>query len=376
VLSGHSPAPWLGLALIEWVGLAGVAARRQANILDTWRPRLDVLVLTSRPDKPSYRYRVEALLPGLADRGINVRVLFTRDMGRWRFRRYLDCSGFDTVLIQKRILRPLDRFLLRRVARGVVFDFDDAVGFDSEGRPRPRMQKRLAAMARFADHITCGNNYLASLLGTSDKKVTVVPTSIDTDRFAPRKGTTADSSTRVVVGWIGSRKNLRHLEELLPVLANVDGILLKVVADSAASLDLDRLGETPFEFEAWSAENEVAQTASFDIGIMPLPDNNFTRGKCGCKALQCMAMGLPTICSPVGMNCDLIQPGINGLLAGSPGEWGRSLERLVGDVALRRQIGKQARAHVLEHYSASTAVEQMAAVFQEAAGSARRSTAA
>ena len=349
---------------------------RRFGSLDTWSFRLDVLVLTSRPEKPSYRFRVEALLPGLADRGINVRVLFTRDMGRWRFRRYLDCSGYDTVLIQKRILRPVDRFLLRRVARHVIFDFDDAVGFDSKGRPRPRMQKRLAAMARFADHITCGNNYLASLVGTNDKKVTVVPTSIDTDRFVPAKETMADSSTRVVVGWIGSRKNLKHLDELLPVLANVDGIVLKVVADSAESLNLDRLGKTPFEFEAWSAETEVAQTASFDIGIMPLPDNNFTRGKCGCKALQCMATGLPTICSPVGMNCDLIQPGINGLLAGPPGEWARSLKQLVGDVARRRKIGTQARADVLKRYSAAAAVEQMAGVFERATGSARRSTAA
>tara|TARA_B100001123_G_scaffold374829_2_gene440370 strand:+ start:780 stop:1799 length:1020 start_codon:yes stop_codon:yes gene_type:complete len=339
---------------------------------------LDVLVLTSRPEKPSYRYRVEALLPGLADRGINVRVLFTRDMGRWRFRRYFDCSKYDSVLIQKRILRPVDRFLLRRVARRVIFDFDDAVGFDSEGKPRSRMQKRLAAMAHFADHITCGNNYLASLVATHDKKVTVVPTSIDTDRFAPakEKESMVDSSTRVVVGWIGSQKNLKHLDEVLPVLASVDGIVLKVVADSVESLDLDRLGETPFEFENWSAETEVAQTASFDIGIMPLLDNNFTRGKCGCKALQCMSMGLPTICSPVGMNCDLIQPGINGLLAESPGEWGRSLNQLVGDVARRRKIGEQARAHVLNRYSAAAAVEQMAGVFERAAGSARRSTAA
>ena len=337
---------------------------------DTWGGLLEVLVLTSRPDKPSYRYRVEALLPGLLDRGIHTRVLFNRDMRRRRFQRYMGCSNYDVVLIQKRILRSVDRFLLGRFARRVVFDFDDAVGFDSEGRPRPRMQKRLRSMVRFADHVTCGNTYLASLLGTSDKKVTVVPTSIDTDRFAPAKETTADSSTRVVVGWIGSRTTLGYLDQVLPVLADIKGIVLKVVADSSDSLHLDRLGDTPFEFESWSAETEVAQTASFDIGIMPLPDNDFTRGKCGCKALQYMAMGLPTICSPVGMNCELVQPGINGLLAGSLDEWGRSLQRLVDDVVLRRQIGRHGRRHVVEHFSVATAVEQMGDVFEQVARAA------
>ena len=330
-----------------------------------------MLVLTSRPDKPSYRYRVEALLPGLLDRGIHTRVLFNRDMRRRRFQRYMECSNYDVVLIQKRILRSVDRFVLGRFARRVVFDFDDAVGFDRDGRPRLRMQKRLRSMARFADHITCGNSYLASLVESDDRpKVTVVPTSIDTHRFAPSQLATASNGERIVVGWIGSRATLGYLDQVLPVLADVKGIVLKVVADSSDSLHLDRLGDTPFEFESWSAETEVAQTASFDIGIMPLPDNDFTRGKCGCKALQYMAMGLPTICSPVGMNCELVQPGINGLLAGSLDEWGRSLQRLVDDVVLRRQIGKHGRRHVIEHFSVATAVEQMGDVFEQVARAA------
>ena len=341
-----------------------------------WRSRLDVLVLASRPEKPSYRFRVDTLLPELDDQGIYCRTLFYCDMGWQRFRHYLDCSRFDVVLVQKRILQPIDRFLIRKAARHVVFDFDDALGFDWVGRSRPRAQKRLGAMVRFADHVCCGNTYLASLVGKYGRPVTVIPTSIDTERFVRSSQSRTDSASRVVVGWIGSRATLGYLDELLPVLAEIDGIVLKVVADSFEPLDLEQLGATPFEFVRWSAENEVSQTASFDIGVMPLPDNNFTRGKCGFKALQYMAMGVPAICSPVGMNRDLVHSGTNGFLAGSPDEWKRSLKLLVGDASMRRRIGDRSRLHVVEHFSASTIARQLADVLHQVTGLAGRGSAA
>lgn len=332
------------------------AATRKAN---------RILFLSTKATRPSHRYRVEQMIPHLEAAGHQCSVAFfpKNPIGRFWFYRRL--PQFDMVFIQQRTLDPLELRLVRRLSLRLVFDFDDAVMLNGRHQPDRRHTRRFAAMIRSADLVICGNQFLREraercLVDREKKTVEVLPTAIDTLRFRPGL-TTKKQADVVTIGWTGSRSTNRYLNDLFPVLARVAGrIELKVISDTTDGFDFSQLGSVPYRFVKWSAQSEVCETAEFDIGLMPLPDDDFTRGKCGCKALQYMALGIPAVCSPVGVNCDIIQHGIDGYLPDGDEAWIETLNRLVRDGTRRHSVGRAGRATAESGYALVTIAGRLA----------------
>lgn len=282
---------------------------------------------------------------------------------------------YDAVLIHRAacILGPA---VLERVialsGKPVIFDFDDAIYLLHTTTANKffgwlKFPGKTASICRESSHIVVGNSYLADYAYQHNRRVTIIPSSVDTDRYRPsnnlgRKGP-------VVIGWMGSSTSQTHLESFAPVLRDVcvrPDVVLRVVSDREPELPGVR-----FEWRRWSAESEVSELAGFDIGIMPMPDDKWARGKCAMKALLYMSVGVPVICSAVGTNREVIRHGENGFLAASPEEWLIHLDSMIGDPNQRGRLGSAGRQTVEEGYSMSRCAEKFAAVVQETVASRR-----
>ncbi len=325
---------------------------------------MKLLFLSTRRAKPSFRFRVEQFLPVFAERGHRCDVEFLRGqlLSRWGLYRRL--PQYDVVFLQKRLLSRAELFLVRRQARRLVYDVDDAVMFDGQGRPDRRRQSRFRAMAGAADLMICGNSYLAEQSRKFSPRVEIVPTSIDTRKYQRNSRNT--NSEPVVIGWTGSRSTNGYLNAVLPEVAALDGqVCFKFISDTSDGVNLALLGAVPFQFVPWSPDVEIAETATFDIGLMPLPDNPWTRGKCGFKALQYMGLGIAAVCSPVGVNCDIITHNENGLLAASPAQWRDCLARLVRDPDFRSRLGTAGRSHIEQHFAIDIQAPRLVGLLEE-----------
>lgn len=329
---------------------------------------LKLLFLSTRAGRPSYRYRVDQMLPHFSQAGHECAVRFFPKNIFSRLLMYRELSTYDVVFIQKRLIAPMELALIRRWSRKLVFDVDDAIMYDGDGRPDSHRLRRFGAMMHAADLVVCGNGYLAAQAERYGGRTLVVPTAIDTDRFKKPSLVNGQVSRPVVIGWTGSRSTIRYLNSVFPMLARLRGdVELKIISDVIDGLNVDQLGSLPYRFVPWSAETEVAETAEFDIGLMPLPDDNMTQGKCGCKALQYMALSLPAVCSPVGVNCDIIHHGTNGFLPKTAADWQTVLQCLVDDAALRAVIGRAGRQTAEARYSLNCIARQLVAAVERAA---------
>lgn len=311
---------------------------------------MHIAFLSTRSAKPSFRFRVERMLPFFANAGHRCETTFLAPSVWQRLATYRKLSRFDAVFLQKRLLSRPELMFLRRHARTLVYDLDDAVMYHGTGAEDRRGQARFAAMMRAADLVICGNHYLADEASRFTKRVTIVPTGIDVDAYHPRLRHT--DSNHITIGWTGSRSTNPYLNEILPILPKIHApIAVKVISETMAGIDFSVLGNLPRTFVPWSPENEITEAATFDIGVMPIPENRFTQGKCGFKALQYMALGIPALCSPVGVNRDIIHDGVDGFLPRSRDEWFQAIARLVKDPFLRETIGHAGRRRVEGAYS-------------------------
>jgi len=243
--------------------------------------------------------------------------------------------------------------LLSKSKAKMVFDFDDAIWhFDvSEANKSMGWLKNPGKTARlisFADVIFAGNQYLADYAKHHNDNVVIVPTTIDTQKFdlPPRK-----NSEVVCIGWTGSMTTIKHFAMAIPALQEIkrkykEKVIFKVIGDPTYINQ-----ELNIQGVKWTAEDEVIQLAAIDIGIMPLPDDEWSNGKCACKGLQYMALKIATVMSPVGVNSDIIQDGVNGFLADKTEEWVDKLSLLIEDEQLRRNLAENGRTTVLEKYS-------------------------
>lgn len=327
---------------------------------------LNFLFLSTKPTRPSHRYRVEQMLPHLERRGHRCSVGFFPKSPLDRFWYYRQLPKFDAIIIQQRILNPIELALVRNLSNRLVFDLDDSVMSRDDGIPCRQRVRRFRAMINSADLVISGNEFLKKIVDehTFDtcrsRTVTTIPTSINTKRFCPGLKSHKNSNV-ITIGWTGSRSTNGYLNALFPTLAQLNvNAVLKVISDTTAGFDFSQLGDMPYRFVKWSADTEVAETSEFDIGLMPLPDNTITRGKCACKALQYMALGIPAVCSPVGVNCEIIRHQVNGFLPDTPLEWMTTLEKLARDAQLRHQIGRLGRVTVEAEYSADDAATRLA----------------
>jgi glycosyltransferase involved in cell wall biosynthesis len=234
----------------------------------------------------------------------------------------------------------------------VVFDFDDAIWLHAVSAANARFAwlknvEKIPRVVRLAHTVLAGNEYLATWARKHSNNVHLVPTCVDTERFRPAP----HDAGAITIGWSGSASTLAHLKPLLPVLERVkqkygDRIHLRVMGDpSFEHAPLKLRGET------WTPEAELSMLRTMNIGVMPLPDDEWTRGKCGLKGLVSMSMGAATVMSPVGVNTEIVKHGENGLLARNDDEWFEHLSALIDDAALRARLGKAGRETVEQRYS-------------------------
>lgn len=276
---------------------------------------------------------------------------------------------FDLVWIEKEALpwfpALFERLLLRRVP--YCLDFDDAIfhNYDMHRSALVRAVygKRIDSMMACASLVVAGNRYLADRAITAGaKRVEVMPTVVDLARYMPKKVYSVDTKLRIV--WIGSPSTVQYLRELeapLGELAKHCPFTLRVVGGGELSLpgvDVESL--------SWSEDTEAASIYECDIGIMPLRDTPWERGKCAYKLIQYMACGLPTVSSPVGANMEVVIDGETGLFADSPVIWVERLKNLLCDAALRQRFGQAGRARVEAKYSLQQAGPKLAHLLTQA----------
>lgn len=334
---------------------------------------MKIAFLTTRFERPSYRFRVGQFLPFLERNGVACAPFVIPPAGWARARLFLGLRGFDAVFLQKKTLGPLDRAILSRAARRLVYDVDDAVMFrehDRSDAPRGSRMRRFRAMARMGDLVLAGNDTLRRAAAAHASRVFCFPTVVDTDRYRPEP-----RAPRIppVIGWSGSRSTNGYLNAILPALDRLGGrvpFTLRVVSDTPSGIDLERCANVRTEFSPWDAATERDDFLGFDIGLMPLPDTPWARGKCALKALLYMACGVPAVCSPVGVVSTIITNGRNGFLPASAAEWESSLERLLRDAALRREIAARGRETVEGRYALSAHAPRLLAILRDLCGEA------
>ena len=346
----------------------------------------------------SSRTRVFQYLPLLRAQGINADVLTVLpDLGitgsqvlvtanRWRKLLYYSWAAwrtvrcgvaawwrlarYDLLFVQKIIFPAPIRWLLARKQSRTIYDFDDAI-FTTEVRrsnwlsvwKERRNAAGLPAVLRMADRVLVENEYTREYAARFCSSVDIITGPIDTRRFV-RSG--SPNGERTVLGWIGSATTLPYLEQIAETLRQLstqhEGICLRIVGASGISIEGLKVESTP-----WSLDTEVEELSRFHIGLMPLPDDPWTRGKGGYKLLQYMSMGLPVVSSPVGINSRLVSHGHNGFLAADCGEWLEYLGQLIENPQLRRGMGANGRATVEREYSLETSSALLVRLMRETA---------
>jgi len=330
---------------------------------------LRVVFIIESEKSAAARYRVLLNAQAFEAEGIDVYPMMLPRTRRGRRKLFKDVEDYDVVVLQRRLLQCWDLRVLRRRVRVLGYDFDDAVMFRDGRRGRFRSFSRswkFAALMKRVDFVTAGNRYLWEMCPVEDARKHVVVTPVDTQNYRPARS----PGGPLCVGWVGSSSTLRYLEAVLPAVeraARRADFELAVVSDEFPA-------PAPFIRRIeWRAETEPAEVARFDVGLMPLPEDPWTRGKCGFKLLLYGACGVPSVASPVGVNGEIIADGRTGILASRGEDWEEALVRLAADETLRREMGLAARARVVGNYSAHAVIPAWADILRKTADRAFRS---
>ena len=300
-----------------------------------------IYVLTHSRKAASFRVRWERYVPLLRERGHEVETAEIPKRGRRAVLAH--AREFDLIVLQRRLLQGRDFRRLRSCARFLVYDYDDALCY----RPDPPHRswgraRRFFRTVRGADAVIAGSRILAGLARVGGKRAYVIPSAVDVEHYAPRPK--LEEPTAV---WIGARATLPYLEPIVECVRN-SGFRLRVIADAFPP---------GAEEIAWSAATEVDRLAECHVGLMPLSNDRFARGKCGYKLLQYYAAGLPAVVSPVGAGRALTGGG--ALTARDPGAWIDALRKLE-DRDLRERLGARGRGFAERRYSAERIGERLA----------------
>lgn len=272
-----------------------------------------------------------------------------------RFFTLLRVKSYDVVIIEKELFPFLPAFaerLLRLFKVNYVVDYDDALfhRYDchSNALIRLLLGKKIDTVMRLSTVVTAGNSYLAERAKQAGaKSIEIIPTVIDEERYKLKRKKTSGIFT---IGWIGTPQTSQYLKPLLPIFEAIkEEFPVRFVAIGARAEDFEG---TPVEAWPWSEDTEVSSIQQFDIGIMPLKDSPWERGKCGYKLIQYMACSIPVVASPVGVNCELVKVGKNGLLADTPDEWDQTIRDMLSvDLRELQLMGQIGYLQVKEWYS-------------------------
>jgi glycosyltransferase involved in cell wall biosynthesis len=285
----------------------------------------------------------------------------------------LRARRFNALVVEKELFPFLPAVFERLLARlrvPYLADYDDPLfhRYDRHASPLVRglLGRKIDTVMRHAAVVVAGNEYLAERARSAGaREVAIVPTVVDTGRYVPAEERGLGEA--LVLGWIGTPITSRYLAPLLPVFERLQARRgARFVAVGAKEADF---AGTPVEVWPWLEESEVASIQRFDIGIMPLPDTPWERGKCGYKLIQYMACGLPVVASPVGVNREIVEEGKNGFLASDPEEWEERLDRLItGGPEQRASLGAAGRRRVEGWYSLEAQAPRLLAAIRQAAG--------
>jgi glycosyltransferase involved in cell wall biosynthesis len=342
------------------------------------------ILLLSRYERngSSSRVRFYQYIPYLAAKGIEVAVapLLGNDyvdslqpgrrtspvrIGRAYLGRLLDllkCRDYDLLWVEGEFLPWLPGLfetVFPRLKIPYVVDYDDAIfhRYDLHLNPLVRLVlgKKIDSVMRRSALVIAGNAYLADRAEKAGaKRVEILPSVVDLRLY---HAACRSENRRFTIGWIGSPSTAKYLELAVPALketcAGSDACMLSIGSDPGV------FGGMPVEVRTWSEDTEVSDMGCFDVGIMPLPDEPWTRGKCGYKLIQYMASRLPVIASPVGVNKEIVRQGVNGFLAGTTDEWFHSLQTLRKKPELRKQMGEAGRRIVASKYCMEVTAPQL-----------------
>ena len=310
------------------------------------------------------RYRVLQYIPYLKSRGVETTVsLYPRTL-KENFQFFKNLSGFDVVFLQRKRFNQPRLGLLRKRAKRIVYDFDDSVMYRNSKADDPissTRRRRFVQMIKNSNFVIAGNEFLRKEALLFNPNVEVIPSAIDQERYHSKDYLVHQE--KVILGWIGDHGSIHYLEKMRPVFERIGERYphaeLKIVCDTF--FDCERMKVIK---KNWTSEEEVADLQGFDIGLMPLVDDPWSWGKCGLKIIQYQGVGVPVVCTPVGVNRDLIQDGVNGYWAMTPEEWEKKLSLLIENFRLREQMGREGRRKVLESYTYQACAPRLYAILK------------
>lgn len=355
---------------------------------------MNILFLIPYPlgEAPSQRFRFEQYLTILRNEGYSFRVHTFLNNSNWRqfatpgqvlkkffiftkgfIRRVLvltTLTRYDFVFVHREVLPigpPVFEWLIIKVFRKrVIYDFDDAIWLTDKQNESSlvrtmKWRGKVRKICKWSYKVSCGNDFLCRYARQYNNHVIYNPTTIDTESLH-KPHSVNNHEKEITIGWTGSNSTLKYLKNVETVISQVQSaypsVRFMVIADEAPHLNLNKV-----VFKRWNIDTEIEDLLKFDIGIMPLPDDDWAKGKCAFKALQYMALEIPSIASPVGANVSVIDHGIDGFLAGSHEGWRNSLSVLIENKALRDEMGKNGRIKVIEQYSVQSNESRFLSLF-------------
>ncbi|MHC4571363.1 MAG: glycosyltransferase [Planctomycetota bacterium] len=298
---------------------------------------MKLLVLTNNPKRASFRQRIAVHLDTLHTNGIDCEVAKLPRGSLARRKLFKQAGQFDGVFLQKKCLNFRDAIWLRRYSKKIIYDLDDAIMYsprmpESNRSSHFRLFRRTA---KLADMVIAGNSYLAEHAQKFNPNVKILPTGLKVSDYKIDCPPKNDDKTRLV--WIGSESTLRYLVEIKSALEEIgsrfDNVVLRMICD-----EFFELQNIEMEKCWWSLQKQAVDLATSDIGLAPLPDNRFTRGKCGFKILQYEAANLPIVTSPVGVNAEYVHNGVTGYHAPDIPQWIDRISELIDNAKLRKQM--------------------------------------
>ena len=266
--------------------------------------------------------------------------------------------NYDVVFIHREVAHigpPIFEFIIAKIFRKkIIYDFDDAIWLPNYSAHNAKFHKlkaygKVKYICKWATKVSCGNTYLANWAKQYNRNVIINPTTIDTDHYHNTCLYHKKDNEVPVIGWTGTLTTIQYLEFLVPILQELEQkytFKFVVISNEKPNWNLKSL-----EFIKWSKASEIEDLMTFDIGVMPLKEDVWAKGKCGFKALQYMSLGVPAIVSPVGVNINIVDDGVNGFIASTPEEWKNTLAQFLQHPEKVKEMAKAARKKIVENYS-------------------------
>jgi len=324
---------------------------------------MKLLVITNNPDRASFKQRIGVYLDVLRANDIDCEVAQLPCGTLARRKLFKKAADFDGVFLHKKKLNLVDAFWLRRYSRKIIYNFDDAIMY-SDKNPEHYSRSHFIPFRRsvkLADMVIAGSSYLAEHARRFNPNVEVLPIGLKVSDYKHDRIVKANGKIRLV--WIGSRSTLSYLKEIKPAIeeigARFKNVILRIICD-----DFLELENMFVEKRLWSQDTRGIDLATSNIGLAPLPENQFTRGKCSFKVLEYSAACLPVIASPVGTNSDYVHDNVTGFLVTDTRQWVDRITQLIENPQLREKMGQEGCAFA-QKFDVSVIGKQLAELITE-----------